>query len=308
MSERGKVTAIFSGLLALCLAGSAFESQILESLRPAASLEETLYISSPQALQRLSMGYGGLLADIYWTRAVQYFGHKHIMQSRRYDLLKPLLDITTGLDPHLIIAYRFGAVFLAQQPPAGAGQPAGRLAPVLDPGPGGAVFERILARNIDVEFVMRVFDGGDPQAPSHKARNQPGDQDSLAGTAPAGDSENFHAARRRSGLAERLAQAGRPRPDWAGQHSFPVRHVGRKKIVALAMAESTLDLRGLKCHLPALRTRKALKSMAGGALLIVDCYDPTAPNDIPHLVLENGDLPDSPEERDGGHILRMHQA
>jgi hypothetical protein len=123
MSEHGKVTAVFSVLLALCLAGSAFESQILESLRPAASLEETLYISSPQALKRISMGYGGLLADIYWTRAVQYFGRKHLMHARRYDLLKPLLDITTGLDPHLVIAYRFGAFFLAQKPPSGAGQP-----------------------------------------------------------------------------------------------------------------------------------------------------------------------------------------
>jgi len=123
MSERGKVTAVFSVLLAVCLAGSAFESQILESLRPSASLEETLYISSPQALKRLSLGYGGLLADIYWTRAVQYFGRKHIQHSQRFDLLKPLLDITTGLDPHLVIAYRFGAVFLAQKPPAGAGEP-----------------------------------------------------------------------------------------------------------------------------------------------------------------------------------------
>src|SRR5438270_7025912 len=124
MSGRGKVTVIFSVLLVLCLAASAFESQILEALRPAASLEETLYISSPQALKRLSIGYGGLLADIYWTRAVQYFGRKHIMHARRFDLLKPLLEITTGLDPHLVIAYRFGAAFLAQQPPAGAGEPA----------------------------------------------------------------------------------------------------------------------------------------------------------------------------------------
>ncbi len=41
----------------------------------------------------------------------------------RYDLLYPLLDITTDLDPHLIVAYEFGSIFLSQPPPAGAGQP-----------------------------------------------------------------------------------------------------------------------------------------------------------------------------------------
>ena len=40
-----------------------------------------------------------------------------------YDLLAPLLDITTSLDPHLTIAYEFGANFLAPEPPNGAGMP-----------------------------------------------------------------------------------------------------------------------------------------------------------------------------------------
>ena len=71
----------------------------------------------------MSLGYNGLLADIYWTRAVQYFGWKHKQRSHEYPLLYPLLDITTELDPQLIVAYRFGATFLAQEPPDGAGQP-----------------------------------------------------------------------------------------------------------------------------------------------------------------------------------------
>ena len=40
-----------------------------------------------------------------------------------YDLLAPLLEITTALDPHLTVAYEFGANFLAPKPPNGAGQP-----------------------------------------------------------------------------------------------------------------------------------------------------------------------------------------
>jgi hypothetical protein len=69
------------------------------------------------------MGYEGLLADIYWTRVVQYFGRKRVEHSTDFPLLGPLLQITTELDPHLLIAYRFGSIFLAEKPPRGAGQP-----------------------------------------------------------------------------------------------------------------------------------------------------------------------------------------
>jgi tRNA 2-thiouridine synthesizing protein A len=55
------------------------------------------------------------------------------------------------------------------------------------------------------------------------------------------------------------------------------------------MAEKTLDLRGLKCPLPALRTRKALAGMQPGDLLIVACTDPLAAIDIPNLARETGD-------------------
>ena len=95
----------------------------LDQVRTGATLEEVLYISSPKALKRLSLGYDGLLADIYWTRAVQYFGSRHHDGARRYDLLAPLLEITTTLDPHLLVAYEYGANFLAPKPPDGGGMP-----------------------------------------------------------------------------------------------------------------------------------------------------------------------------------------
>jgi len=82
-----------------------------------------LFLSSPKVLKRASLGYDGLLADIYWTRAVQYFGGRHHAGAQSYDLLYPLLDITTHLDPQLVAAYQFGASFLAPPPPDGAGQP-----------------------------------------------------------------------------------------------------------------------------------------------------------------------------------------
>ncbi len=53
--------------------------------------------------------------------------------------------------------------------------------------------------------------------------------------------------------------------------------------------ETTIDLRGLKCPLPELRTRKALSRLAPGAVLVVECTDPLAAIDIPNLVRQTGD-------------------
>ncbi|MGD0024537.1 MAG: sulfurtransferase TusA family protein [Xanthobacteraceae bacterium] len=55
------------------------------------------------------------------------------------------------------------------------------------------------------------------------------------------------------------------------------------------MAEKTINLRGLKCPLPALRTRKALRGMQSGDILIVECTDPLAGIDIPNLLNQTGD-------------------
>lgn len=51
-----------------------------------------------------------------------------------------------------------------------------------------------------------------------------------------------------------------------------------------------LDLSGLKCPLPVLRTRKALLSMSPGERLYVICTDPLAGIDVPNLIRETGDI------------------
>ena len=55
------------------------------------------------------------------------------------------------------------------------------------------------------------------------------------------------------------------------------------------MAEKTLNLRGLKCPLPALRARKALSGLKTGDILIAECTDPLTAIDIPNLLRETGD-------------------
>jgi tetratricopeptide (TPR) repeat protein len=123
MKPSARTTLMGSVLLVVCLVTSAFALHHLDQIRSRASLDEVLYVTSPRVVKRLSLGYDGLLADIYWTRAVQYFGTKHFLGSHQYPLLGQLLEITTVLDPHLTVAYEFGANFLAPQPPYGAGMP-----------------------------------------------------------------------------------------------------------------------------------------------------------------------------------------
>ena len=55
------------------------------------------------------------------------------------------------------------------------------------------------------------------------------------------------------------------------------------------MATTKLDLTGLKCPLPSLKTRKALKALKPGDFLEVRCTDPLSVIDIPNLIRETGD-------------------
>ena len=87
--------------------------------------DRILYINSGGVLAKAALSYNALLADAYWVRALQHYGGDRLRpgQGRRYDLLYPLLDLTTSLDPYFMAAYRFGAIFLAEPYPGGAGRP-----------------------------------------------------------------------------------------------------------------------------------------------------------------------------------------
>jgi hypothetical protein len=86
---------------------------------------DLLFFSSPALVQKMALGYEGLLADFYWMRTIQYYGRRDQADQRavRYKNLFALLDITTTLDPNLLDAYHAGSCFLAEADPVGAGQP-----------------------------------------------------------------------------------------------------------------------------------------------------------------------------------------
>ncbi len=127
MSTTRRVNLVAGAVLLLSLAGALTALGAIDRLRQPSIPQQTLYLRSSRVLRRLSLGYTGLLADIYWTRAVQYFGIQHHNDSGDFRLLAPLLEITTELDPRLLPAYQFGANFLAPKPPSGAGLPGAAL-------------------------------------------------------------------------------------------------------------------------------------------------------------------------------------
>jgi hypothetical protein len=93
--------------------------------RDSADFERILYVRSGPALKRIALEFDALLSDVYWIRAIQHYGGDRLAghRDRKYQLLYPLLDLTTTLDPHFTIAYRFGAIFLSEAYPGGPARP-----------------------------------------------------------------------------------------------------------------------------------------------------------------------------------------
>jgi tRNA 2-thiouridine synthesizing protein A len=73
------------------------------------------------------------------------------------------------------------------------------------------------------------------------------------------------------------------------------------------MSDRFLDLQGLKCPLPAMKTRQALARMPAGTLLIVATTDPLATLDIPNLVRETGDALEAQEVAGGVATFRIRK-
>lgn len=115
-----------AGVLALAAAAAVpwVQARVDGALGDFRAQNEALYLWKGSQVKRLVPGFEQLAADIYWLRTVQYFGGERVFAAeKRFDLLYPLIEITTTLDPRMEIAYRYGAVFLAEQYPIGAGRP-----------------------------------------------------------------------------------------------------------------------------------------------------------------------------------------
>jgi tetratricopeptide (TPR) repeat protein len=126
MSARA-ASVFLPGFAAAALAGAMALQVARDGAYPrdTRTAETLLYVRSGTALQRLALEFDALASDLYWIRAIQHFGRERLTAARQrtYELLYPLLDITTSLDPYFTIAYRFGAIFLSEAYPGGPGRP-----------------------------------------------------------------------------------------------------------------------------------------------------------------------------------------
>jgi len=111
------------------VAGIALAAAVLQARERRTPLESVterfMYLQSGETARRVMLGFDALAADMYWIRTIQHFGRERrsTRTTGRFELLEPLLDLTTTLDPDFMIAYRFGAVFLAMPPRGGPGLP-----------------------------------------------------------------------------------------------------------------------------------------------------------------------------------------
>lgn len=69
------------------------------------------------------------------------------------------------------------------------------------------------------------------------------------------------------------------------------------------MADHLLDATGLKCPIPVLRARKAMKPLSVGDILEVHATDPSAPLDFKNFCETTGHEFVSSEERDDGVLV-----
>lgn len=116
-------------LLALSVSVQAVRDRGWSSYEPP---NPTLWLNSGPLAGKLALGFRSLAADVYWMRAVVYYGGRRLRSAQQqsgeqraanFDLLYPLLDLATALDPHFRVAYRFGAIFLTEAYPSGPGRP-----------------------------------------------------------------------------------------------------------------------------------------------------------------------------------------
>lgn len=117
-------TLALAFIMILGLGSVVAVSRWIEDHRPpvdAAQEEEKLYVTGAAA-KRMSLGFGGLVADWYWMRSLQYVGRKFLnyegdiqiddLKPLNLNLLYPLLDTATTLDPQFTAAYEYGGVVL----------------------------------------------------------------------------------------------------------------------------------------------------------------------------------------------------
>jgi tetratricopeptide (TPR) repeat protein len=140
---RPRVGPAFGAIAVLMAAAIAVQVVRDRGWTPYEPENSVLWLRSGEAADRVALSYDDIVSDVYWIRAVIYYGGRRRADTRRsFDQLYPLLDLVTSLDPHFKAAYRFGSLFLSEPPPGGPGRPDQAI----------AILERGVERDGDWEY------------------------------------------------------------------------------------------------------------------------------------------------------------
>jgi tetratricopeptide (TPR) repeat protein len=115
---------LYAGIVVLLVVAVGLQVVRDRGWQPYEPESGVMWIRSAPLAQRLALSFDNLVADVYWIRAVVYFGGQRQSEGarRNYEQLFPLLDLVTSLDPYFRVGYRFGSLFLAEPPPGGPGR------------------------------------------------------------------------------------------------------------------------------------------------------------------------------------------
>jgi len=106
-------------IVSLIFISIPFQKNIDKERSKFITIKETIRLS-PKVLKVMSLGYDEIVADIYWFRALQYFGNRDIQKKiKKPEVVYKYFDIITELDPKFVNAYRFGGMFLSDPLPLG---------------------------------------------------------------------------------------------------------------------------------------------------------------------------------------------
>jgi len=124
VNPRVRNLAAAAGVLSLIFGASSVLRARDVRMPVTQSVDRGLYVRSAPVARAFALSLKALAADIYWLRTIQHFGGDRLTRrrDRPFELLQPLLDLTTSLDPQFVRVYRFGAIFLSEPPPGGPGR------------------------------------------------------------------------------------------------------------------------------------------------------------------------------------------
>jgi hypothetical protein len=128
--RKGGVLGLTATVIGIGLAATVLHARDQHG-RTDVTTQRLLYLRSSGTARRVFLSFDALAADVYWIRTIQHYGRdrkKPVGTPGKFELLQPLLDLTTTLDPRFNVAYRFGAIFLSSETPDGPGSSADAIA------------------------------------------------------------------------------------------------------------------------------------------------------------------------------------